>query len=101
MPTSAQGFAVVVAAEYFPGGYAGIFEEKSQCPHSEDDGYMFGFPFFMKYPGENKGCDDIVWGEPNKSGVERWYDKPDNAHAIDDGNQGNETIFYVVHGKDE
>jgi hypothetical protein len=31
---------------------------------------MFGFPFFMKYPGENKGSDDIVWGEPNKSGVE-------------------------------
>lgn len=101
MPASAEGFAIVVATEYFTGGYACIFEEKSQCPHRKDDGHVLGFPFFVKYPCENKGCDDVVWGEPDKSGVERWNDKPDNAHTINDGNQGNETIFYVVHEKDE
>jgi hypothetical protein len=59
---------------------------------------VFGFPFFVKNPRENKCCNDIVWGKPNKGRYKGGYHETQNPNAIDDGNQGNESIFNVIHG---
>ena len=52
----------------------------------------------MKYPRENKSCDDVIRGEPNKSGSKRGNHESQNPYTIDDGNQSDESIFNVVHG---
>jgi hypothetical protein len=59
---------------------------------------VFGFPFFVKNPGENKCSNDVVWSKPNKSRCKRGDHEAQNPNKIDNGNQGDESIFNVVHG---
>lgn len=88
----------MVASKNFARGYACVFKEEAKCTHGDDEGYMFGLPFFVEDPGEDECRNDVIGGQPNKGRVEGGYDESCNAYTIDDGDEGDETIFYVIHG---
>lgn len=87
----------MITAEYVACGNAGVFQKESQNAHGDNDGYMFGFPFFMKDPCKDECGNDVIGGEPYKGGVQRWDDEARDTNTIDDGDEGDEAIFYIIH----
>ena len=58
---------------------------------------MVDFPFFMKYPGNDKCTQYINRGKPNKQGIQRRNDEPCNPNGINNCDYGDEPIFYSLH----